>query len=131
MVCLVTFPTLPVKTSRGIGADLDLPNIPALVLHHVECPAPGSLAVHAYPNMHLHSGAIIEALAQSWEYHGNMIRKRFKKAWRDPVKGKSPNPETLAIEGSFEKFTADMKNLFSRNKTEKKQSGRLNSQAGE
>ena len=52
--------------------------------------------------------------------HVKAIRKRFKKAWRDPVKGKAPNPETLAIEGSFEKFTADMKRLFSRPKTEKK-----------
>jgi hypothetical protein len=36
----------------------------------------------------------------------------MKKAWRNPVKGQSPSPQTLAIEGDFEKFTADMKNLF-------------------
>lgn len=36
----------------------------------------------------------------------------MKKPWRNPVKDQSPKPETLAIEGDFEKFTADMKKLF-------------------
>jgi hypothetical protein len=36
----------------------------------------------------------------------------MKKPWHDPVKGVPPQAETLAIEGSFDKFTADMKKLF-------------------
>ena len=40
--------------------------------------------------------------------------KKVKKGWRDPVKDQPAKPETLAIQGSFEKFTADMKKLFER-----------------
>ena len=43
----------------------------------------------------------------------------MKKAWRNPVKDRPPSPETLAIEGSFEKFTEDMKKLFSKPQKEK------------
>jgi len=43
----------------------------------------------------------------------------MKKIWHNPVKGHPPSPETLAIEGNWEKFTTDMKNLFSPAKTEK------------
>jgi hypothetical protein len=34
------------------------------------------------------------------------------KRWHDPVKGQSPRPETLAIVGDFDKFTAHMKRIF-------------------
>jgi hypothetical protein len=44
----------------------------------------------------------------------------MKKTWRNPVKDQPPKPETLAIEGDFEKFTADMKRLFNQPQTEKK-----------
>jgi hypothetical protein len=43
----------------------------------------------------------------------------MKKPWRNPVKEVPPKPETLAIEGDFEKFTSDMKRLFQTPKTEK------------
>jgi len=36
----------------------------------------------------------------------------MKKPWKNPVKDSPPKPETLAIKGDFEKFTADMKRLF-------------------
>jgi hypothetical protein len=36
----------------------------------------------------------------------------MKKRWKNPVKDHPPKPETLAIKGDFEKFTADMKRLF-------------------
>ena len=41
------------------------------------------------------------------------------KLWRNPVKDVPPQPETLAIKGDFDKFTADMKKLFQTPKTEK------------
>lgn len=44
----------------------------------------------------------------------------MKKIWRNPVKGQPASPETLAIEGDFEKFTEDMKRLLSPTKTEKR-----------
>jgi hypothetical protein len=44
----------------------------------------------------------------------------MKKTWHDPVKGQPPNPETLAIEGNWEKFTADMKRMFNSPEPEKK-----------
>jgi len=44
----------------------------------------------------------------------------MKKIWRNPVKGQSPKAETLAIEGSFEKFTEDMKRLFNQPQKEKR-----------
>jgi hypothetical protein len=48
-----------------------------------------------------------------------MSRSTAKKIWRNPVKGHPPSPETLAIEGDWGKFTADMKQLFSQPQTEK------------
>jgi hypothetical protein len=36
----------------------------------------------------------------------------MKKAWRNPVKDQPPSPETLAIEGEWGKFTADMKRIL-------------------
>jgi hypothetical protein len=47
-----------------------------------------------------------------------MSRKREKKVWSDPVKDQAPAPETLAIEGDWNKFTEDMRRLFSKPKTE-------------
>jgi hypothetical protein len=44
----------------------------------------------------------------------------MKKQWRNPVKDQPPKPETLAIEGDFDKFTADMKRLFNPQKEERK-----------
>jgi len=46
----------------------------------------------------------------------------MKKVWRNPVKDQLPSPKTLAIEGDWNKFTADMKRLFSQPKTEKQKS---------
>jgi hypothetical protein len=43
----------------------------------------------------------------------------MKKTWRNPVKDIPASPETLAIKGDFEKFTADMRKLFKSPKTEK------------
>jgi hypothetical protein len=44
----------------------------------------------------------------------------MKKLWHNHVKDQPPKPETLAIEGDFEKFTADMKRLFNPKKEERK-----------
>lgn len=43
----------------------------------------------------------------------------MKKIWRNPVKGHPPSPETLAIKGDWDKFTEDMKGLFSQPPKEK------------
>jgi hypothetical protein len=43
----------------------------------------------------------------------------MKKRWNNPVKNHPPKPETLAIEGDFDKFTSDMKRLFQNPKAEK------------
>jgi hypothetical protein len=43
----------------------------------------------------------------------------MKKTWRDPVKGRPPSPETLAITGDWGSFTEDMKKLLGKRQTEK------------